>query len=326
MTLCARILPMAAHRVVAVLLDGVTAMGLAAPAHLFGFLGPPRYEYTLAAAASGPVRTAEGFNVIVERSARTIAKADTVIVPGYADTRQRPPDPVLRALRRAAENGARLVATCTGTFALAHAGLLDGRRVTTHWIDADDLAAEFPAVDVDPDVLFVDDGDILTSAGVAAGLDLCLHLIRSDHGAEVASAFARRTVIAPHRDGGQAQFIDLPVPPEPERSTDLSATRAWALEHLAEPLDIETLARHALVSPRTFARRFRAETGTTPHRWLLKQRVVAARRLLESTEASIEEVAPACGFGSAASLRAHFRDHTGTSPTAYRRTFAGASA
>jgi transcriptional regulator GlxA family with amidase domain len=212
---------------------------------------------------------------------------------------------------------------CTGAFALAHAGLLDGRRATTHWDDAGELASRFPAVQVDPDVLFVDDGDVLTSAGVAAGLDLCLHVVRQDHGADVANAVARRTVIAPHRDGGQAQFIELPVPPSVEGAADLAATRAWALERLNEPLDVATLARHALVSPRTFARRFVAETGTTPHKWLLHQRVLEARRLLETSDMPIEEVASACGFGSAASLREHFRRQTGTSPTAYRRTFAG---
>jgi AraC family transcriptional regulator, transcriptional activator FtrA len=168
----------------------------------------------------------------------------------------------------------------------------------------------------------VDEGDVLTSAGVAAGIDLCLHVVRRDHGAAVAAALARQTVVAPHRDGGQAQFVDLPLPPPVERTTDLAGTRAWALERLGEPLDVATLAAHALVSPRTFARRFRAETGTTPHRWLLSQRILEARRALESTDASIEDVASSAGFGSAASLRAHFKRETGVSPTAYRRTFA----
>jgi transcriptional regulator GlxA family with amidase domain len=178
---------------------------------------------------------------------------------------------------------------------------------------------------VDPNVLFVDEGDVLTSAGVAAGLDLCLHVVRRDHGAATATAFARRTVIAPHRDGGQAQFIDLPVPPIVERTADLAATRAWALERLNEPLDVTTLARHALVSPRTFARRFRAETGTTPHKWIVHQRVLEARRLLEVSNMPIDDVASASGFGSAASLRAHFKLQTGTSPTAYRQAFAGSA-
>jgi AraC family transcriptional activator FtrA len=312
---------MRAHRVVAVVLDGVLALDLAAPAHFFGHLGPPRYEFSLAGSRRGTVRSSSGFDVVVTRGTRAIAQADTVIVPGYVATDVTPPEEVLRALRSASRNGARMMSICTGAFALAHAGLLDGHRATTHWRDAGDFAARFPAVDVDADVLFVDEGAVLTSAGVAAGLDLCLHVIRQDHGADVATDFARRTVIAPHRDGGQAQFIELPVPPALERSTDLAETRAWALARLDEPLEVAALAEHALVSPRTFARRFRAETGTTPHRWLLAQRILRARRLLESSNASIEDVAQQSGFGSAASLRAHFRAATGTSPTAYRRTF-----
>jgi transcriptional regulator GlxA family with amidase domain len=313
---------MAPHRVVAVALHGVRALDLAAPAHFFGHLGAPRYRFALAAAERGRVRTSSGFDVVVDGGVRTIGRADTVVVPGYAPTDPPPPEPVLRALRSAARRGARVMSICTGAFALAHAGLLDDRRATTHWRSAEALAARFPAIDVDPDVLFVDEGDILTSAGVAAGIDLCLHVVRRDHGAAVAAALARQTVVAPHRDGGQAQFVDLPLPPPVERTTDLAGTRAWALERLGEPLDVPTLAAHALVSPRTFARRFRAETGTTPHRWLLSQRILEARRALESTDASIEHVASSAGFGSAASLRAHFKRETGVSPTAYRRTFA----
>ncbi len=318
---------MTAHRVVALALDGVLVLDLAAPAHFFGHLGPPRYEFALAAAEPGPVRSSAGFDVVAEHGACSLEQADTVVVPGYADPAQTPPEPVLAALRAAAERGARMVGICTGAFALAHAGLLDGRRAATHWREAHLLAARFPAVEVDADVIFVDDGNVLTSAGVAAGLDLCLHVVRCDHGAELATAFARRTVIAPHRDGGQAQFIDRPVPVSAEQATDgLAATRAWAQERLREPLDVGTLARHALVSPRTFARRFRAETGTTPHRWILHQRLLEARRLLESTDAPIEDVASGSGFGSAASLRMHFRASAGISPTAYRRAFADATA
>jgi transcriptional regulator GlxA family with amidase domain len=312
---------MARHRVVAVPLEGVRALDLAAPAHFFGHLGKGRYDFSLASAVSGPVRTSSGFEILVEAGTAAISTADTVIVPGYSRPEQPPPEAVLDALRIAADRGARTVAICTGAFALAHAGLLDGRRATTHWASAEALATAFPGIEVDPDVLFVDEGSVLTSAGVAAGLDLCLHIVRADHGSELANAFARRTVVAPHRDGGQAQFIDLPVPPEADAAADLAATRSWALERLDEPLDVATLARHALVSPRTFARRFRAETGTTPHKWLLSQRILRARQLLESSDASIEEVAASCGFGSAASLRDHFKRRTGTSPNAYRRTF-----
>jgi transcriptional regulator GlxA family with amidase domain len=305
-----------------VVLEGVRVLDLAAPAHFFGHLGPPRYDFALAAVKPGAVRGSSGFEIAVEHGIGALEGADTIVVPGYGPTDQAPSAALLDALRSAAADGARVMSVCTGAFALAHAGLLDGRRATTHWADAAALASGFPAVEVDPDVLFVDEGDVLTSAGVAAGLDLCLHVVRNDHGTEVAGEFARRTVIAPHRDGGQAQFIDLPVPAPGERSADLAATRAWALERLREPLDVATLAGHALVSPRTFARRFRAETGTTPHRWLLHQRVLQARRLLERSDVSVEEVATHCGFGSAASLRAHFKSQTGTSPIAYRRAFA----
>jgi AraC family transcriptional activator FtrA len=317
---------MAAHRVVAVLLDGVRVLDLAAPAHFFGHLGGSRYSFATAALEPGPVATSSGFDVPAERGPRAIARADTVVVPGYADVERPPPEPLLASLRRAATRGARVMSICTGAFALGHAGLLDGRRATTHWADARKMAELFPEVEVDPDVLFVDEGQVLTSAGVAAGLDLCLHVVRRDHGAEVATAFARRSVVAPHRDGGQAQFIERPLPQPSERRADLAATREWALERLDQPLDVATLAGHAVVSPRTFARRFRAETGTTPHRWLLRERLLRARRMLEGSDASIEEVAMRCGFGSAASLRSHFRRHTGTTPTAYRSTFAAAGA
>ena len=318
----ARMLPMAKHRVVAVLFDGMHVIDLAAAAHFFGYVGQQRYEFVLAAAEPGPVSGTSGFDVVVERGARAIGYADTVVIPGYDAVEDPPPPRVLDALRSAAGNGARMMSICAGAFALGHAGLLDGRRATTHWTLAPALRSLFPTVEVDPSVLFVDEGDVLTSAGMAAGLDLCLHVVRRDHGASFANWMARISVVAPHRDGGQAQFIDRPAHEVTETSPDLAATRAWALEHLREPLDVGTLARHAHVSPRPFARRFRAETGTTPHRWVLHQRVLEARRLLESTDMPIEEVASASGFGSAASLRVHFNSRVGASPTAYRRTFA----
>ena len=217
--------------------------------------------------------------------------------------------------------GARVASICTGAFALAHAGLLDGRRATTHWDSTAALAERFPQVEVDPGVLYVDEGDVLTSAGVAAGVDLCLHIVRRDHGAELAARVARRIVVAPHREGGQAQFIERPI--AGPGSGSLEPTRAWARERLAEPLDVRTMARHACVSERTFARRFRAETGTTPLRWLLAQRVLEARRLLEATDLPVETVAGRAGFGTAASLREHFARATATTPTAYRRAFRG---
>lgn len=313
---------MARHRVVALVPDQVVLLDLAAPTHLFGHLGTRRYDFSLAAASPGMVRTSTGFALVVERGLRTLANADTIVVPGYARIERRPPGELLRALQRAAARGARVMSICTGAFALAHAGLLDGRRATTHWDSTDLLASSFPQVNVDPNVLFVDEGDTLTSAGVAAGLDLCLHVIRRDHGAAVASAYARRTVVAPHRDGGQAQFIDRPTPRIDDGLADLGATRAWALERLDQRLDVATLAKHALVSSRTLARKFRAETGTTPHKWLLHQRVLEARRLLETSQASIEEIASLSGLGSPAAFRISFKRATGTSPTAYRKAFA----
>ncbi len=227
---------------------------------------------------------------------------------------------MLDALRAAHARGARMVSICTGAFALAAAGVLDGRRATTHWRDAADLAARHPRVRVEPGVLYIDEGDILTSAGVAAGLDLCLYILRRDHGAALANRIARRIVVPPHRDGGQAQYVEQPVPEQPGGS--LAGTRAWALERLHEPLTVRTLATHAHVSERTFARRFTAETGVPVLRWLHAQRIDAARTALEATEASIDDIAHRCGFGTAANLRKHFHRHLSTTPTAYRRAFA----
>jgi AraC family transcriptional regulator, transcriptional activator FtrA len=312
---------MTPHRVVAVVPDQVVLLDLAAPVHLFGHLGARRYDFSLAAVSPGTVRTSTGFALVVERGLRMLARADTVVVPGYTRIDRRPPTELLRALQQAATRGARVMSICTGAFALAHAGLLDGCRATTHWDSTDLLASSFPQVKVDPNVLFADEGGVLTSAGVAAGLDLCLHVIRRDHGAAVAGAYARRTVVAPHRDGGQAQFIDLPTPRTDDGRADLAATRTWALERLDQRLDVSTLAKHAVVSPRTFARKFLAETGTTPHKWLLHQRVLEARRLLETSHASIEEIASVSGLGSAAAFRISFKRETGTSPTAYRQAF-----
>jgi transcriptional regulator GlxA family with amidase domain len=240
-------------------------------------------------------------------------------VPGYAPYDPPPPD-VLDALRAAADRGARVVSVCTGAFALAAAGLLDGRRATTHWADAGELARRHPEVAVDPDVLYVDEGAVLTSAGVAAGIDLCLHLVRRDHGAAAAARIARRMVVAPHREGGQAQFLHRPLPPP---GTGLSATCAWAVERLAEPLTVADLARHAGWAPRTFARRFVAETGTTPLRWLAAQRLLEARRLLEATDLPVDLVAERCGLGTAANLRLHLARDAGMTPTAYRRAYRG---
>ena len=307
------------HRVVALVFPGVVAFDLATPAQVFGHrVERRRYAFSVASPTPGPLPTATGFDVVAARGLEALEDADTVIVPGHADVAREWPEEALAALR--AFEG-RVVSICTGAFVLAAAGLLDGLRATTHWYDAPRLAAMYPAVDVDPDVLYVDEGRILTSAGVAAGIDLCLYLTRLDHGAEVANAVARRIVVAPHRSGGQAQFVDRPLPSA--AAEGLEATRAWALERLAAPLTVADLARHAVMSERSFLRRFRAETGTTPMRWLIEQRVAHARRLLEATDLPVEGVAAESGFGTAAGLREHFGRAVQTTPTAYRRAFRG---
>jgi transcriptional regulator GlxA family with amidase domain len=314
------------HQVVALCLPGTVAFDLTAPAQAFGSAaapdGSPHYKFSTCSPGGAPVQSTSGFEIGVEAGLGALRRADTVVVPGYFAVFEPPPAQATAALRAAARRGTRVVSVCTGAYALAHAGLLDGRRAATHWAWAADLAARFPTVAVDPEVLFVDEGDVLTSAGLSAGIDLSLHVIRSDHGAACADRVARHMVAAPHREGGQAQFIRTPELPAAAPAPDsLEPTRGWALERLAEPLGVEAMARHANVSPRTFARRFRAETGTTPLQWLLARRVLAARRLLEESDLAVEEVAIRSGFGDAASLRAHFRRATATTPTAYRRTF-----
>jgi transcriptional regulator GlxA family with amidase domain len=310
------------HRVVALIVNEVVAFDLAIPAQVFG-REPERYAWALCAVAPGPVPSETGFDVVAPRGLEALASADTVIVPGIGDRAWPPPEAALAALRAAAARGTRIASICTGAFVLAAAGLLDGRRATTHWQYAERLARAFPRVTVEPDVLYVDDGDLLTSAGVAAGIDLCLHLVRRDHGAEAANAVARRMCVAAHREGGQAQFAERPLPAAEGRGLD--ATRAWMDERLAAPLTVADMARHAGYSPRSFARRFRAETGTTPLQWLIARRVQEARRLLEASTLSVEEVGARCGFGGAIGLRQHFGRVVGTAPTAYRRAFAGAA-
>jgi transcriptional regulator GlxA family with amidase domain len=308
------------HAIAVLALDAVVPLDLAIPAQVFGNYREAPYTVTVCAAEAGPVATSAGFCVVADAGVEALASADTVLVPGFTPHLRVPDEPVLDALRAAHERGARMISICTGAFALAAAGVLDGRRATTHWRDAADLAARHPRVRVEPGVLYIDEGAVLTSAGVAAGLDLCLHVLRRDHGAALANTIARRIVVPPHREGGQAQYIDQPVPEHAGGS--LAATRAWALERLHEPLTVRTLAAHAHVSERTFARRFRAETGLPVLRWLLAQRVDAARAALESTDASIDEIAHRCGFGTAANLRKHFHRAVHTTPTAYRRAFA----
>jgi AraC family transcriptional activator FtrA len=317
-------MPTAPHRVVALALPGVVLLDLAAPTHLFGHCGSPHYAFRLAGLAAGNVRSSAGVDVVAAASVEALRDADTVVVPGVENPTGDPAtlSSAASAVAAAHRRGARVMSICTGAFVLAEAGLLDGRRATTHWGSVAELSRRYPAVRVEPDVLYVDQGDVLTSAGVAAGLDLCLHVIRSDHGAALAAKLARRTVIAPHRDGGQRQY----VPPVGRRealagTAGTEPARRWALEHLAQPIGVATLARQACMSPRTFVRRFQSETGITPGRWLSEQRTRAAQELLEATELPIEHVAARSGFGSPATLRAHFGRALGVTPTSYRRSF-----
>ncbi len=314
-------------RVVLLLVEGSVLFDVGTAVSVFG---PPRpgssrpvlpYALEVAAREPGPVTTSSGVVLHADVGLEALESADLVVVGGSVPDLVAPQRAALDAVAAAHARGARVMSICTGAFVLAHAGLLDGRRATTHWSFCERLATAFPAVEVDPGVLYVDDGDVLTSAGLAAGMDLCLHVVREDAGAGAAAAVARWHVVAPHRDGGQAQFIAAPL--GAGGGDGLGPTRAWALEHLDEPLAVADLARHALMSPRTFARRFVEETGTTPKRWLLAQRVVRARELLEGTDHPVEEVARRAGFGSAAALRVHFGRATTTRPTAYRRTFRG---
>ncbi len=311
------------HRVVALALPDVVAFDLSIAAQVFGSRSEGLYEFVACAAEPGPVPTTTGFALLVQHGLEAIDQADTVVVAGYEERSGVLPDAVTSALRRAHDRGARMVSICTGAFALAAAGLLDGRRATTHWEWAQLLASRYPEVDVQPDVLYVDEEQVLTSAGVAAGIDLCLHIVRRDHGTRAANAVARRIVVAPQRAGGQAQFLEQPVPSE--RGGSLEPTRLWALEHLDEPLTVSRLARHAGYSDRSFARRFRAETGTTPLQWLIAQRTLRARAMLEAGELGVEAIAHGCGFGSAASLREHLRRAIRTTPTAYRAAWAQSS-
>ncbi|MFF5158841.1 GlxA family transcriptional regulator [Streptomyces sp. NPDC000348] len=316
------------HRVVVLALDGLLPFELGIPHRIFGrpkdARGRHLYEVvTCSVRPPGPVETDADFTVHVAHGPEALATADTVIVPasyelGPVFERGELTDELAAALARI-RPGTRLASICTGVYVLAAAGYLDGRPATTHWADSERLQRLFPRIDVDPDVLFVDDGDVLTSAGVAAGIDLCLHMVRRDHGAVVANEVARRTVVPPHRDGGQAQYIERPVPDPQQSST--SGARAWALGRLHEPIQLRDMAVRESMSVRTFTRRFREETGVSPGQWLTRQRVERARHLLESTGLSVDQVARDAGFGTAQSMRQHLQAALGVTPTAYRRTF-----
>jgi len=309
--------------VVAVAYDGLCTFEFGVATELFGLARPELdvdwYDFSVVAADDGPLRALGGLTIKAPHDPGAIETAGTVVLPGWRDVDEPPPADLLRALRRAHDNGARIMSICSGVFVLAAAGLLDGKAATTHWRYTERLSERFPSIDVKPDVLYIDNGSVLTSAGSAAGLDLGLHLIRRDFGAEVANSVARRLVVSPQRDGGQAQFIAAPA--APDQSTSLASTMAWALERLDIDLAVADLAAHAAMSPRTFARHFRSEVGVSPHRWLVQQRVLRAQSLLETTTHAIDTVARACGFGSAATLRHHFQRNVQTTPSAYRARF-----
>ena len=309
---------MVKERVVVLALDGVYPFELGIPARILGAAG--RYEVLTCSVDGRPVRTNADFTVGVEHGPELLATADTVIVAAIDPwcLTERLPDEVTEALALIRPE-ARIVSICTGAFVLAAAGLLDGHRATTHWHLADHFRRLYPHIELDPDVLFVDDGRILTSAGAASGVDVCLHIVRKDHGSELANFVARSCVVPPFREGGQAQYIQQPVPQPGGSST--AATRAWALERLGEPLTLADLAAHARMSLRTFARRFNDEVGLSPGRWLIQQRIARARHLLEASDLSVDHIAGEVGFATGASLRQHLHAAIGVSPQAYRRTF-----
>lgn len=318
------------HEVVVLLVPPVIGYDAVIPPQVFGEAttadGDPLYRVRLATADGAPVTTTTGYGLVPHGGPGLLEEADTVVVPGTRMARHSPelPAELASALARI-RPGARLMSICTGAFVLGAAGMLDDRPATTHWKYVDDLARNCPSARLDPAVLYTDDGDLLTSAGLSAGVDLCLHVVRRDHGTEVANRVARHLVVPPWRDGGQAQFIDRAAVPTPT-GPGTASTREWALANLAEDLSVARLAARATMSRRTFVRRFTAETGTSPAAWVTQQRVRLAQELLETTDLPVDEVAHRAGLGSAGSLRAHLRAVSGVSPSAYRRTFRGAPA
>lgn len=316
------------HLVAVPVLDGMPLFEIGVAGEVFGMPRPDLldrpYVVRLCGVGDGPLRT-KGAALVFDAEAGLdeVRRADTVVVPALASFDAPVPPALLDALREAARRGARVAGVCTGAFALAEAGLLDGRRATTHWMYAAHLAQRYPAVQVDPDVLYVVDGPVATSAGTAAGIDLCLELVRQDHGTAVAAEVARRLVVPPHRQGGQAQYVSTPLPDV--AGSGLAPLLDWARERLDRALTLPLLAREAGTTTRTLTRRFTAELGMPPLQWLTAERVRRAQLLLESTDLSVEEVAARCGLGTAANLRLHLARQAGTTPTAYRAAFAGSS-
>ncbi|MEJ3742189.1 helix-turn-helix domain-containing protein [Actinomycetes bacterium KLBMP 9797] len=303
--------------------DGVAAFELGVICEVFGtdrtVDGFPGYRFDVCTADGKPVRCKSGFQITPSADLTPVEDADLVAIPAH-DDHEIVPDSVLEALRRAMDRGAYVFSVCSGAYVLGDAGLLDGRECTTHWKYVDDLQQRFPAARVHCDSLYVQDGRLITSAGTAAGIDAALHLVRQEHGSAIATKMARRMVVPPHRDGGQAQYVEAPMPKTPDAPT-LEPVLTWLMTSLERAHTVEELAARAHMAPRTFARRFRAETGTTPHDWLTNQRVLLARRLLEDTELGVEAIAARAGFGDAATMRHHFSRRVGATPQAYRTTF-----
>ena len=321
---------MALKNVVAIVGQDFAAFELGVICEVFGLdrtdQGLPAYDFAVVAAEEPPLRSGQGYWLDTEHRLDRVAAADLVCIPAWRSISEPPQEDYLQAVRDAVARGARVLSVCSGAFVLAAAGVLDGLRATTHWRYTDVLATEYPLVDVDPDVLYVDAGQVVTSAGTSAGIDACLHVVRQEHGVAVANAIARRMVVPPFREGGQAQYVEAPVPLMRHAGTDeLAGLLDWVVQHLHEELSVEDLARRAHMSPRTFARRFREVTGVTPARWVLEQRVGHAQQLLEQG-LRVEEVARRAGFGSAATLRSVFARERGTSPSAYARCFTGQTA
>jgi transcriptional regulator GlxA family with amidase domain len=312
------------RNVAVIALPEVAVFELGVLCELFGYdrtdEGLPGYDFAVCSLDGRPVPTHAGFDVSVKHDLSRVEAADLVAVAPYHYHHGYAVDPeVSEALRRAHERGAWVMSVCTGAFALGEAGLLDGRRCTTHWLHTDELSLRYPGAKVDPDVLYVQDGKILTSAGTAASVDAGLHLVRQEHGTAIATALARRMVVPPHRDGGQAQFIETPL--QPVQCETLQPVLTRVLGTLDQPHSVDTMAEFAHMAPRTFARKFRNETGATPHDWLTNQRLLLARRLLEDSDLGVDAIAERAGFGSAATLRHHFTQRLSTTPQAYRGTF-----
>jgi transcriptional regulator GlxA family with amidase domain len=315
-------------RLAVVAYDGISPFHLAVPCLVFGEerkeIPMPRFEVEVCGAEPGPLRTKAGFAIATARGLEALRRADVIFLPSWRDVTETPPEQLLRALRAAHRRGATIVGLCLGAFVMAAAGLLEGRTATTHWHWATAFAHRFPGVRLDPAVLYVDEGSLVTSAGTAASLDCCLYLLRKWCGDEIANRVARRIVMAPHRRGGQAQFIELPVAPS-GRESRMQDLLDWLQDHLPEPHSLDSLAARVAMSRRNFTRQFQKATGSSVVQWLTHQRLAAAGRMLEATDRSVERVAQDSGFGSAVSLRQHFASRYGLSPAAYRRQYRGAA-